>query len=260
MNILLRESRIRLESAGRLRRLVLTNDQCLNALDAEFNDQMMRVLEYLETDPEFRVGVLTAEGRGFCSGMNLRMYADDAADIGFYRQWEEVVDRLSRVEAMMIAGIHGCCVGGGLHLALACDIRAATPDCRMSVTGATRASLLPGLWSIWHLPRIIGMGRARRLILTGETFTGEDAAAMGLVDHLAPEEELPALVDGISAECLGNASLGVRLTKRAMVEAAAQSRGEALSAYLDMQARILKSADAAEARASLREKRPPRWG
>jgi enoyl-CoA hydratase/carnithine racemase len=153
--------------------------------------------------------------------------------------------------------MHGHCLGGALQLALACDARVSTADCRIALP-AIKESLIPGL-STWRLPRYIGMGRAKKLILGGGSLSGEEAHAIGLVDHLVPEKDFFVHLDEVAGEYLKACSIGTRMSKLLINKGIDLDYDSTLEHYFALQERAQYSQDAEEAKQAYLAKRQPKW-
>src|SRR5438093_2495757 len=151
----------------------------------------------------------------------------------------------------------GYCLGGALQLALACDIRVSTPDCQLGLP-AIKESLIPGLGT-WRLPKYIGWGRAKRMILGGENIPGEEALAIGLVDHVAPAESFFSHVDAIAGRYVPACSTGTRMSKLLTSRAFELDYDAFFQPYLELQERAFTSADASEAKRAYLAKEDPVW-
>jgi enoyl-CoA hydratase/carnithine racemase len=154
-------------------------------------------------------------------------------------------------------GMHGYCLGGGLQLALAADIRVSTPDCRIGLP-AIKESLIPGLGT-WRLPRYIGWGRAKRMILGGQDIQGEEALRIGLVDHLVPQENFFSHLNEVAEKYLAACSLGTRLSKLVTNQAFDTDYDAVLPTYFGLQERAQNSPDAREAKRAYLAKEIPQW-
>jgi enoyl-CoA hydratase/carnithine racemase len=163
-----------------------------NAMGAAFPVDLGSAVADLETDPTVRVVLLTGEGPSFSSGLDLDDLAAGLIDIGWFRANEVLFRRLESMGKPVIAGVGGWCLGGGLQIAIACDVRIAADDARFGLPAAKEA-FLPGMGT-WRLPRLVGMGWARHLILSGEPVDAAEALRIGLVHKVVPraalEEEL----------------------------------------------------------------------
>ncbi len=237
----------------------LNRPKQLNAINEVMRDEIAQTLASVAQDPSVHAVVVTGAGRGFCSGIDIRDFGP-----GMLEASAPAIDRLRFQEAMaglvraladlpqpVIAAINGACVGAGLALSLAADIRIAS-------TAATfgNAAILLGLSGAemgmsYHLPRIVGAGVAADWMLTGRTVTAEEADRRGLVSQLVEPDELVERAIEIAGGVAGLAPLGVRLTKRALqVNIAAAGLGPALE--LENRNQVLSHAtdDAAARRAT----------
>ena len=128
--------------------------------------------------------VVRGEGRAFCAGLDLDMLAAESMPEGFYALQEEALVGLERLDRLVVAQIHGYCLGGGLQLALASDIRILAEDAVLGLPAAAEG-LPPGM-ATWRLPRYVELGRAMRLSVGGERVDAQEALAIGLADHVLP--------------------------------------------------------------------------
>lgn len=204
--------------------LRLNRPQRLNAINETMVNELRQTCAELARDPSVHAVVLTGAGRGFCSGIDMRDFgagmltADDPA-IDRLRFQEAMAGLPQAIEAMpqpVIAAINGPCVGGGLALSLAADIRIAAQTATFG-----NAAILLGLSGAemgmsYHLPRIVGTSVAADWMLTGRTVTAEEADRRGLVSQLVEPERLLDDVLELANGIAQLAPLGVQMTKRAL--------------------------------------------
>lgn len=155
-----------------------------------FLADMTEAIHAPRDDREARVAILTGAGRAFCSGVDLKALSSGRLDLSFFVDIEPLWDILENCDKAVICGIHGYCLGGGLQIALACDLRMASDDAVLGLP-AVKECLIPGLGT-YRLPRLIGMGRARELLLLGDTIDARRAPEIGLVNVVVPRAELEA--------------------------------------------------------------------
>src|SRR5437762_27603 len=243
---------------GYLARLVIDNASKLNALNRELMVEVVEAVKALEVDPELRLVIVTGAGeRAFVGGADINELA--ALDTDSAREFITLVHRccdgFHRLSVPVIARIDGYALGAGLELAAACDLRVASeramfgmPEVRVGIPSVVEAALLPLL---------IGHGRARRLLLTGETIGAAEALAWGLVDAVALPEALDAAVERFAAAILAGGPQAIRRQKALILEweelstSAAVARGiDALAeAYATDEPRRMAEARLAEMRA-----------
>jgi enoyl-CoA hydratase/carnithine racemase len=257
METLLEFGNMRLEKDGKLARMKFTRESHLNAVNNESTMQLNRLVMALREDPDIRVVIISGQGRAFCTGIDLKELAADRIDMSYHERFEKALRILEKMEKVVIVGMHGYCLGGALQLAMACDIRVSTPDCQIGLP-AIRESLVPGLGT-WRLPRYVGWGRAKKLILGGENITGEEALNIGLVDHLVPAADFFSHLDQIAANYLKSCSLGSRMSKLLTNSAFDLNYDDFLNEYFKLQERTQYSPDAEEGRRAYLEKRDPVW-
>ncbi|PYM57714.1 MAG: hypothetical protein DMD77_11135 [Candidatus Rokuibacteriota bacterium] len=189
------ESSVLYEVGSGVATLTLNRPAVLNALDqvmvAEFADRV----EAAEKDADVWVVVVRGAGRAFCSGMDRQALSAGHIGDAFYRHWIRALNCLEDMDKLVVGVLHGYSIGGGLQLAVACDLRIATDDAVLGL-GATRHGLVPD-GSILRLARIIGMGRAKELTLLNDHITAEAALAMGLVNWVVPPAHLDRKIEEI---------------------------------------------------------------
>lgn len=183
--------------AGRRATIDLNRPEKLNALNMELVTSLEHAAQQVAADSRVDVVVVRGRGRSFCAGLDLGMFAAEGMSQEFYRCQERGFRLLETMDKTVLAAIHGHCLGGGVQLAAACDIRVASDD---SVIGlpAVDEGLFPGM-APYRLPRLIGKGRAASLILTGRQLSAGESCSIGLVDHVVEaagfDEQLTALVE-----------------------------------------------------------------
>jgi len=257
METLLELERMKLEKEGRLAWLTFTREAALNAMDNDATFEINRMALALLEDSDVRVVVIRGRGRAFSTGIDLKEYAAHKIDMTYHERWEEALRRFETMEKVVIAGMHGYCLGGALQLALACDIRVSTADCQIGLP-AVKESLIPGL-STWRLPKYIGWGRAKKMTLGGGNITGEEALRVGLVDHIVAADDFQGQLHGVARDYLAACSTGARMSKLMLSGAFATDYDSALKAYFTLQKRAQYSPDAREAAAAYLSGRKPEW-
>ena len=175
------------DPAPQIRRVTLNRPQLLNAVNNQATRDLNTVADQISAEPSVRIVTIAGAGRAFCTGIDLKELAAGDIDITYHDHWEGALRKFETMEPFVLCLIHGYCLGGGLQLAMASDIRISTPLAKIGLP-AIRESLIPGLGT-WRLPRFVGMGRARWMILSGENIDGEEAARIGLVDHLVSQDK-----------------------------------------------------------------------
>ncbi len=248
---------MRLEKEGKLAWLTFTRENHLNAMNNACIDQINRIAMALREDPDVRVVIIRGEGRAFSTGIDLKELAADRIEMDYHRHWEQALRLFETMEKLVIVGMHGYCLGGALQLALAADIRVSTAGCKIGLP-AIKESLIPGLATL-RLPRYIGWGRAKKMILGGQNIDGREALRIGLVDHIALEEDFFSHLDEIAGDYLAACSVGTRMSKLVTNQAFDLDYETILQYYFELQQRAQFSPDAAEAKRAYLAKRTPNW-
>lgn len=174
---------------GAIGEIRLDRPQMLNAMGLGFPEDLLDAAGELGADPGVRVVLVTGEGRAFSSGLDLDELAAGQIPAEWFHRAELGFRALETLDKPVIAGVHGWCLGGGLQLAIACDVRLAADDALFGLPAA-REAFIPGMGGVWRLPRLIGTGRARHLALSGETVGAVEAERIGLVNAVVPRESL----------------------------------------------------------------------
>lgn len=226
---------------GNVAELVLNRPEVLNAENWQFVDDFHRVLDQLEEAADVNAVIVTGAGRSFCSGIDLRALSSGEIGIKWFRRCDEAVRRLECLNALTVAKIRGYAIGGGLQIALACDFRIATPDAQLGLP-AVLEGLIPGMGA-YRLPRFIGLGRARRMVLTGELVRGDKAAQIGLVDWVVGEGEIDQTARTVVESTLKGSSTVRGFAKRLVTSSFESGYDEAFAIYLDYQQHSLDSED-----------------
>ncbi|HWN98401.1 MAG TPA: enoyl-CoA hydratase/isomerase family protein [Blastocatellia bacterium] len=243
------------EKDGRIGRLTLNRPELLNAMNYQGALDMNRAAEMIREDPDLRLVLIRGAGRAFCTGIDLKQLQAGETPQEYYEKWDRALRILEQSEKVLICAMRGYALGGGLQLALACDIRIATEDCQLGLP-AIREGIIPGLGT-FRLPRYIGLGRAKWMSLSGENVDGRRAYEIGLVDHVVKpsefDQEVSALVEKYARSC----SEGTRQSKVLLSLAFDMSHGQFFEEYLRRQRLAMASSDHQEAMAAYREGRDP---
>lgn len=230
-----------------------------NYLDIELIDNIASALEYIDAETEARAVVLCSGGRSFCAGANLRRDAPASPPTGNRRGREHLYReavRLFETGTPIVAAVHGNAIGAGLGLALVADFRVATPDARLTVS-FSRLGFHNGFATSATLPRVVGQQWASRLLMTGMLISGEQGHAIGLVDELAPEEQLRERALDLANEIAAAAPLAVRSIRRTLRRGYADDVRRATDTEQVEQDWLRRTADFKEGVAATAERRAP---
>ena len=250
------------EDRGPVRHLILNRPEKRNAMNAEMILALGEAIEYAANDTEVRVVVLRGEGAMFSSGVDfasfLPLIEDPSQLRGFRRPMIESWNLLEEMTKPTIAQIHGACIGGALELALACDLRTISDSAIVGLP-ETRVGLIPDVGGSSRLPSLVGLGRAKELIMASKMINGTEAERIGLANRVAPADELDAATDQLVAELLACAPIAVGLSKRVIDAAAKPALAATLEQEVAAQQLCANSADFGEGVSALSEKRDPNF-
>ena len=255
---------LRVEREGPVATVTLDRQAQYNALTATLLETLYKSLLELERDKEVRAIVLTGAGKGFCSGQSLDDPALAAAGNGkldvlraVETRYNPLLRKMLAIEKPIVGAINGAAAGAGMGLALACDLRLASPKASFT-TAFVKIGLVPDSGLSLLLPRMIGYGRAMEAILLSEKIDAQRAYDLGIVNRICTEESLVGDAQALAfALATGPRALG--LAKRELAHNVLGIVDEALRYEAEMQAIAAESGDFAEGLAAFREKRPPRF-
>jgi enoyl-CoA hydratase/carnithine racemase len=201
--------------------LTLNRPTALNAMSRTMMLELQHYFGALYTDHSVRVVMLTGAGRGFCAGLDLKEdrvegEAGPVAGLRVQRRVSEIVMRMRRAPQPIIALVNGPASGGGFALALASDIRIASPAARMNAAFIRIGLTACDVGVSYFLPRLVGSALASELLLTGRFIDAERAHTVGLVSQVVAQDELAAAGRAMAREILANSPVGVRLTKECL--------------------------------------------
>lgn len=228
-----------------------------NALTPEMLAQLEAILAVLDADRSVRAVVLAAAGeRSFCAGADIHRFKS-LHPLDMWAQWtrqgQRVFGSLSCLRQPTIAAVSGSAYGGGLELTLACDLRVIADDALLGLT-ETGIGTLPGWGGTGRLRDLIGAGRAKQAIFTGEPLTAAQALAWGLANQVAPRAEVAAAAAAMAAAIAARAPVAVQMAKQAVDSGGAYHAVEQVAS-----AATAYTHDAAEGLAAFTDKRPPHY-
>ncbi|WP_423916497.1 enoyl-CoA hydratase/isomerase family protein [Candidatus Poriferisodalis sp.] len=241
-----------------------------NSIRPELVADLFTALDWLESQVEVRCLVIDAVGPAFCAGADLKDFSEEWVEraarpsgeairglLEMMTALSDLVHRLRGISYPVIAAVNGPAMGGGCNLALACDIRLATPSARFASSFVKIGLSSAAMGGTYLLPRAIGEGRALELLLTGRDVTAEEADRIGLVNRVVPDEDLADEVRSLAAECAALPPLALAATKRATRLNATATLEQTLALEAQLQAPLFLSSDHQEGMLAFLEKRRP---
>jgi len=254
---------------GNIAWVVLNRPERLNALNAVLSTELVRCLQELDVDPELRVVIITGAGRGFCAGADFKPdavttdlrreeWGPDGVRQSLRRGFQVITKTIRNLEKPTIACINGPCVGGGLDIALSCDLRIGSDKALFQVAFVKRG-VFPYMGSTFLLPRIIGLAKALELFYTGDFMDAQEAERCGLLNKLVPHERLEEATRELAGKIAKGPPIALRVGKMVMIRSLELGFENALE--LAAAANVIPnlSEDAQEGRRAFVEKREPNF-
>jgi enoyl-CoA hydratase len=252
---------LRLERAGAVATLTLDRPRALNALDEETLRELARVVRDVRRDAALRALVVTGAGeKAFSAGADIPAMARMSASDGhaYSRLGHDVLARLEALSIPVIAAVNGVALGGGLELALACDLILASERARLGQP-EINLGLIPGFGGTQRLVRRIGQTRAREVIYLGHPLAAEDALRVGLVNQVVPPGRLAEEAARLAAELAAKPPVALAQAKRATAVAADTDLETGCRYEVEAFAVAFASEDRVEGLTAFLDKRPPVW-
>ena len=240
--------------------LVTIDNPPMNALSATLLDELEAEIDALDADADVRAIVLRGGGeRAFVAGADIKEFPalrESASEGGSARGIQQLGHRMDGCDTPFVAAIHGYCLGGGLELAMCCDVRVCADDATLGQP-EIQLGLIPGGGGTQRLPRLVGHGRAMFLNLTGDFIDAGTAYAWGLVERVVPTAELEEVALALAGRIASRSPHAVAVLRELARTTRDLPLGEGLRREADGFVRCLRSEDGAEGVAAFIEKRPP---
>jgi len=205
---------IKIEQDGYVATLTITRPDALNALNERMISEMQDWLRKVWFDDSIRVIIVTGEGKAFISGADIAELATMGVQDGMRKSatGQYLMKSFESIPKVVIAAVNGFCFGGGMELALACDIRLASEKARMGLP-EVKLGIIPGYGGTQRLARLIGAGRAKQMIFTGEFFKADQCREYGIVQEVYPPEELLTKAKEMASVIASRGPLAVKAAK-----------------------------------------------
>jgi 2-(1,2-epoxy-1,2-dihydrophenyl)acetyl-CoA isomerase len=250
---------IRVDTADGVATITLNRPESLNALNTQMRGELLAAFKAAARDDAVRAVVLTGEGRGFCSGADLRGGTDER-DFRrvLEREYNPLVRAIRDLPKPVIAAVNGVAAGAGVSLALACDLVFAAEDARF-IQAFVRIGLVPDSGSTRALVRALGRHRASQLMFSGEPLSASEARDVGLVAAVLPADQLMTAVREAAERLAAAPTRAIGLAKRSINAAEDASLDESLALEAQLQELAGRTEDHAEGVAAFADKREPRF-
>lgn len=231
-----------------------------NALNIETRRELKEALSLIRSDGDVKLAVITGAGdAAFIAGADLNDLKDMApleAEKYLNQYGQRLYTEIEELEVPVIAMINGFCLGGGCELAMACDIRIAAENAKFGQPEIV-VGIIPGGGATQRLPRLVGYGKAKELIFTGDIIDAREAERIGLVDKVVPQGELKKTVDELVRKLLGRSQVSLRAAKKAINRSMRSGLDEGLAYEAQTFCVLFSSEDSKEGIAAFLEKRKP---
>ncbi|MGM8216262.1 enoyl-CoA hydratase-related protein [Bacillaceae bacterium W0354] len=241
--------------------IILNRPEAANAMSKQLLIDFHSALDEVEKQNDLRALIITAEGeKAFCAGADLKERATltEKETIQAVGEIGKLVTRVEDMEIPTIAAINGAAFGGGLELALGCDIRIASENAKMGLT-ETSLGIIPGAGGTQRLPRLIGLAKAKYYILTAKRFDSFEGKEIGLIQEVTPLEDLQHKALEIANQIASNGPIGVKMAKKAIVEGMRHDLKTGLTIERKNYMYTIPTEDRLEGLKAFKEKRKPNY-
>ena len=256
------ESPVLTERRGAALWMTLNRPDRLNAVSQPLYEQLAAAVREGESDPGMRVLVLTGAGRAFCAGADLKAHAESEHTDRERREYARVAQRanlaLQRSSRPVVAAVNGHAIGAGLELALSCDFIIVASEAKLRFPELALGTFVGG-GVTYTLPERVGMARAKELLLLGDFFSGEQAAALGLANRAVASDQVDVLATALANRLAAQAPIPMAHAKRLLRRARRLSRRSVMSAEARALAECMATEDWKEGILAHREKRAPEY-
>lgn len=240
--------------------LTFNKPEKLNALSVEDLQEMNEIIDRLHEDMSCRVIVITGKGRGFVSGGDISKLKKASKEHSMhYSRWaKKLYGNIERGRQIVIAAVNGYALGGGLELAISCDIRVAAESAKLGITETSLGSI-PGSGGNLRLPRLVGLGFAKEMLATAEKMPAKRAAEIGLVNHVVPDEQLMEYTFELAERIAANSTTAIAMGKRLMTDGLEMDMERAMELETMLIGANYGGHDQREGMAAFMEKRKPEF-
>jgi cyclohexa-1,5-dienecarbonyl-CoA hydratase len=228
-----------------------------NVLDIEMMTELNAELDLLSIDTELKCAVILGEGPSWCAGVEVADHKPEMVS-EMIAVFNGIFERIDKIEVPVIAGVHGACLGGGMEVAIACDVIVAAKSASFGQPEIKLGFFPP--YAAIRLPQLIGPAKAIEVCTTGRRYSAEEARQMGFVGYVVDDDNLTGTLDRLIGDIRAASPLIIRLNKRAVKKHLGLNFQEALDGVSDLFLNeLMKTEDTLEGIRSFEEKRRPQW-
>lgn len=243
--------------------ITLNRPEAANSINVEMGKDLMHAALRCDEDPGIRAVLISGAGKIFSGGGDLKAFLSKGDQLPYHLKevttyLHAAMSRFTRMDAPVVAAVHGAVAGAGMSIAIACDIVVAAETTRFMVA-YTRAGLVPDGSSTYFLPRIVGLKRALELTLTNRMFSAQEALQWGLITRVVPDNELIEQARAIAVQLAAGPTRAYGISKRLLHSGWAETLETQMENESQAIANIARTADAREGITAFLEKRPPKY-
>lgn len=197
--------------------VTVNRPKSLNALSKEVLNELQAAFEQVNSDPEVRIAILTGEGKAFVAGADIAQMVELTAIEGqeMMKQGARVMNYIESIDKPVIAAVNGFALGGGCELAMACDIRIASEKAQFGQP-EVNLGIIPGFGGTQRLPRLVGKGMGKYMIMTADYIKADEALRLGLVEKVVAPEDLMSTCEEIARKIMSKAPIAIKAAKSAI--------------------------------------------
>ncbi len=252
---------IQIEKKGSILWLSFNRPGRMNAFNLEMIEEVSAAVDEADADEDVRCILVKGEGdRAFSVGADLTMFTglDPESAIATSEQGQRLMDKIEAASKPFVAAIHGFCLGGGLEFALACDFRIAAESASLG-SPEINLGIIPGWGGTQRLPRLIGLAKAKELVLLGDRISAADALKIGLVHKVVPIDKLYEEAEALSKRLAAGPPIAIRVAKKALTEGNDSSLKEGLKMEAQSFGDLADTDDIVEGISAFFERRKPEF-
>lgn len=243
--------------------IALNRPEQMNAMNLEMFEELETAQKEIKDDADVRALVITGKGKAFCSGADFSLVSflsklGSKEFMETLRYLQSVVTMIEEMEKPVIAAINGFALGGGLDLALACDLRLAVEGAKMGEQ-YVKVGIMPDLGGTQRLPRLVGLARAKEMIFLGDMIDAEEGKKIGIINRVFRRDEFEAGTTAMAQRLADGPSVAIGLAKKAINEGCVRDTRSGLELEVYGQHLCMQTADVQEGIAAFNEKRAPQF-
>ena len=245
--------------------ITLNRPDRLNALTFEVYDELKEVFDALDREEGVRAIVLTGSGRAFCSGGDVEdiigelIARDFQGLLDFTRRTGALILSMIRCRRPIVGALNGLVAGAGAVMASACDVRVASQDAKIAFLFTKVGLSGADMGASWLLPRIVGLGRASEILMTGDFVSPEQALAMGLYNRVVPKDDVLDEARALAEKLARGPSFGLEVTKKMLYREASMDVEAAMASEVEIQAACMEDPNFRESYSAFKAKRKPKF-